>query len=68
MVTGEDVSSYVANLLHIVTSRVVHRTFDSNIDEVEAEVLVFLAVLDEEGEVGPDFGLNIFDRKKFKKG
>jgi hypothetical protein len=39
----------------------MHGTLDGNVDKIETEVLVFLAVFDKEGKVGAYFGLHLFD-------
>ncbi len=46
----------------------MHGTLDSDINQIETEVFVFLAVLDKEVKAGSDFGLNVLDEKQFEKG
>jgi hypothetical protein len=68
LITGKDIRGNVAGLFHVVTGPLMHGTLDSDINEIETEVFVFLAVLDKEVKAGSDFWLNVLDGKQFEKG
>jgi hypothetical protein len=46
----------------------MHGALDSDINQIETEVFVFLAVLYKEVKVRPDFGLNVLNGQQFEKG
>lgn len=46
----------------------MHGTLDGNVDQIEAEILIFLAMFDKEGEVGSYFGLHLVNGEQLQKG